>query len=1020
MFANCRLTTQLLAVMRIVLLLLFCGSLVACMGGGGARDGATLNGGGANDDVMMSGEVAYDQATLSTSNLTPSPISPLVQEPVVFSAICTGSQGLSYVWTFGDGSSSAEAQPKHIYTQPGQYDVTFTCSDDSGQQSKTTTQINVMASISPSVSITEGPFDPVSPGTGSLTFRAQVASPVNDRLSYSWDFGDGSPVVGGGNWERHTYANSGLYTVNLAVTDLHGGRTVASMQVGAGLLAFSQTPQGFTTRNNKAIGFSATASEPGQTVSYSWDFGDGSPTVAGQFPSHVYTSNGVYTVTVTASDGRGDSIQATAAVTIVDNQPPSAPLIQAPMYIDINHQPTGFAVITQAAFGDALTYRWDFGDGTSSTQPSPQHSYAKIGRYRAKVTVTDTSGFSASTTTTVMVREVTSSVQAVQCSKTDSHGWCVQNPVPYGASSLKMVDRNLGWAIGSFGTIVKTLDGGLSWSIQVAGGADWFGDIVAIDANTAWAVGAKGTIIKTSNGGASWVKQNSGTSVDLHSIASVGATTAWAVGDGGTILGTQDGGASWTQLGSLTTRALFAVTAWDANTVWAVGMWGVIVKSTDGGVSWMQQTSGTEQNLISVAAVNAGTAWAVGWRGTILKTVDGGANWKAQPSGTTYERLNSIMAVDANTAWVAGSSGTILKTADGGRAWTAHASGTSQSLFSIIAFDTKAIWTMQQNGTLLKSFDGGEVWVAQTGGIAQTLFSITAVDGSVAWAAGENGGLLKTTNGGLTWNPQTSGTRQTLQSIAAANANTAWVVGKNGTILKTTDGGSHWVIQNARTTLDLYSISVVDVNVAWAAGAGGIVLRTTDGGATWVQRTLGDSGRFSSISAVNANVAWATGDSGRIQKTTDGGANWASQIPPTGNEISSVAAVDANMAWAVAAGLFMGDTTGLILNTIESGTKWDYGTDNSGQGPADRLRAVAAIGSDAAWVAGYQSEQSILFFMPTGSVIAKVVKDGVSGTLRSYTHFPTTALWSVAVVNGDIAWAVGSDGFIVHTVTGGQ
>ena len=76
---------------------------------------------------------------------------------------------------------------------------------------------------------------------------------------------------------------------------------------------------------------------------------------------------------------------------------------------------------------------------------------------------------------------------------------------------------------------------------------------------TAVAVGALGTILRTTDGGDTWTPQSSGTTNFLNGVSFVDANTGTAVGGEGTILRTTDGGDTWTPQSSGTTNALFGV-----------------------------------------------------------------------------------------------------------------------------------------------------------------------------------------------------------------------------------------------------------------------------------------------------------------------------------------------------------------------------------------------------------------------------------------------------------------------------
>ena len=147
-----------------------------------------------------------------------------------------------------------------------------------------------------------------------------------------------------------------------------------------------------------------------------------------------------------------------------------------------------------------------------------------------------------------------------------------------------------------------------------------------VDAFRGWAVGDFGVILTTSNGGTNWTLQTSGVLTELNDVAfAADGLRGWAVGAGGVILATTDGGSHWAQqsAGMTVTRRLTSIDAVDATHAWAVGEWGVIVATTNG-ATWAEQASGTDRYLIGVAFTDATHGWACGQFGTILATTTGG------------------------------------------------------------------------------------------------------------------------------------------------------------------------------------------------------------------------------------------------------------------------------------------------------------------------------------------------------------------------------------------------------------
>ena len=270
------------------------------------------------------------------------------------------------------------------------------------------------------------------------------------------------------------------------------------------------------------------------------------------------------------------------------------------------------------------------------------------------------------------------------------------------------------------------------------------------NSNIGWIVGFSGTILKTTDGGNSWSQQTSGTEQDLYSVYFVDASTGWVVGCGSTILKTINGGESWVQQYGVGTDNLRSVCFANANTGWTVGNYNKILKTTNGGSDWSPQSSGINNHFRSVFFVDTNTGWIAGYDGTILKTTDGGSSWTPQNSGTSYW-LQSVYFTSSNTGWIVGRYGTILKTTDGGNNWVTQTSGTGNSLHSTYFINSNTGWAAGYNGTILKTTNSGSNWTTQSSGTANTLRSVFFIDSNNGWIVGAEGTILKTTNGGSSW-----------------------------------------------------------------------------------------------------------------------------------------------------------------------------------------------------------------------------------------------------------------------------
>ena len=303
--------------------------------------------------------------------------------------------GSSSLWSFGDGTTSAAANPSHTYTAPGSYTVTLTITDNVGGSSTATTTATV---VGVPVANAGGPY------TGSvqtpLTVTGAASSdPSGETLTYAWTFGDGTTATGVS--PSHTYATAGSYAITLTVTDTSGLSATAKSTATIDVLPTANAGGPYSGLAGKPIAMNGSASTwpSGPARTYTWNFGDGSAGT-GATPSHVYISAGVYTVTLTLTDSAGGSATATTTATVggAPTANPGGP------YTGI----AGSAVsMTGAASTDpnglVLTYAWNFGDGTTGTGATPSHIYAALGTYTVTLTVTDSGGASGSASTTAKI-----------------------------------------------------------------------------------------------------------------------------------------------------------------------------------------------------------------------------------------------------------------------------------------------------------------------------------------------------------------------------------------------------------------------------------------------------------------------------------------------------------------------------------------------------------------------------------------------------------------------------------------
>ena len=226
------------------------------------------------------------------------------------------------------------------------------------------------------------------------------SDPEGKPLTYAWTFGDGATSTDAN--PAHTYATAGTYPVRLTVTDVKGATSTVTNNV---TVVANQPPTAAFTSGATylAASFDATMSSDPEAgpLAYSWSYGDGSASGSGATATHTYATSGTYTVTLTVTDAEGATATTSHDVTVAEkpNDPPTAAFSSSAHYLVASFDGTGSA----DPEGGSLTYAWDFGDGGSSSEAKPSHTYNRAGTFTAILTVTDPKGASGSVSHDVTV-----------------------------------------------------------------------------------------------------------------------------------------------------------------------------------------------------------------------------------------------------------------------------------------------------------------------------------------------------------------------------------------------------------------------------------------------------------------------------------------------------------------------------------------------------------------------------------------------------------------------------------------
>ncbi|MCP4090940.1 MAG: PKD domain-containing protein, partial [Gammaproteobacteria bacterium] len=177
----------------------------------------------------------------------------------------------------------------YLYPENGVFIVTVSVTDDDGGIGTDTLEVTV-ANVSPVVDA--GPDQSVNEGD-TVNFNGSFSDAgVEDTHTFEWDFGDGSPVSSGSLSPSHIYPDNGIYTATLTVTDDDGGVGTDSLEITvANVAPVVDAGPDQTVNEGDTVNFNGSFSDVGveDTHTIEWNFGDGSPPVAGNLsPSHIY------------------------------------------------------------------------------------------------------------------------------------------------------------------------------------------------------------------------------------------------------------------------------------------------------------------------------------------------------------------------------------------------------------------------------------------------------------------------------------------------------------------------------------------------------------------------------------------------------------------------------------------------------------------------------------------------------------------------------------------------------------
>jgi photosystem II stability/assembly factor-like uncharacterized protein len=553
-----------------------------------------------------------------------------------------------------------------------------------------------------------------------------------------------------------------------------------------------------------------------------------------------------------------------------------------------------------------------------------------------------------------------------------------------------------------------------------------------IDQNTGWTVGDGGTIMRTDDGGSTWSQQSSGVSGSVTSVDFADAKNGWASAHDSYgsldsfyttpfLLHTTDGGATWQKvdiahglyggIGSISfTDAQHGIALCKLTNGYLVDPWVTVkanlLRTTDGGVTWSQQViepgDNRLTNLMAVTFATASRGWIVG-SGDVRRTVpgvpggalvyrtdDGGATWTRTTAPSGVFQLQSVSSPGPNDVWVTGFGGPPLSalyhSTNEGQSWSSVRLPSDFSLATVSFASATSGWVtgttigqdrVTQQACILHTQDGGVTWATATVpdlsdlGLVLNL-PLAHVGDSLAWCVGINGFMARTQDG-VTWQRMgaPAGWKalppRYLNAVEFTDATHGWVAGRRGTIWQTQDGSSWQPLATPRLHYSDVDFVSADGKKAYALGFDSkvqrfAVVKTTDGGATWRRvRTNQHRQVANDLFFLNEERGWICGaqhHGAYLLATADGGATWRRVDPRAAGvrlyDFRQLWFADARRGWAAAEKVITSKNGTTILPTLvrtaDGGLTWrEVKAPGGGRIDATHLEFN---GSSLGWVAG--------------------------------------------------------------------
>lgn len=326
-----------------------------------------INASGCADVLSIPGYIAIEQLE---SNFSAGNTFACAGKDIQFNDLSTSNPD-TWLWEFGDGNTSTDQNPVHAYQSPGTYNVTLTASNSATCWDITEKIGYINVTNAPIADLTA-----VNPSACSAPHTVNFTDLSVDANSWFWDFGDGNTSTDQN--PSHTYVDEGQYDITLSIGSLNGCRDTLLLE---NYVSVESPEAGFIADETRGC-VPMITNFTDQTIStepinqYYWDFGDGNTSTQAN-PTHFYTSQGIYDVTLIVRNARGCRDTLTMPQFAAAGESPDADFSVSPV-VSCKSDPISFNNLTTPNSNEWL---WKFGDDGTSTDQNPSYVYSDTGTF---------------------------------------------------------------------------------------------------------------------------------------------------------------------------------------------------------------------------------------------------------------------------------------------------------------------------------------------------------------------------------------------------------------------------------------------------------------------------------------------------------------------------------------------------------------------------------------------------------------------------------------------------------------